>query len=37
MLYVPTSTDIKFKAKAWIDVVGTAIVEHFHISCRLSR
>lgn len=22
MLYVPTSTDIKFKAKAWIDVVG---------------
>ena len=22
MLYLPTSTDIKFKAKAWIDVVG---------------
>lgn len=22
MLYVPTNTDIKFKAKAWIDVVG---------------
>ena len=22
MLYLPTSNDIKFKAKAWIDVVG---------------